>query len=94
MRMEQGVRTALGQGASSVSYRHNFLVIYSFSLIAAFGPYCSIYTIDFAPRIFRLKLRQKNFACFFTGGITGLSKEFEHIVLMHLKPGPSCSNHC
>ena len=28
MRMEQGVRTGLGQGASPVSYRHNFLVFF------------------------------------------------------------------
>ena len=26
MRMGQGVRTGLGQGASPVSYRHNFLI--------------------------------------------------------------------
>ena len=30
MRMGQGVRTGLGQGASPVSYRHNFLVFLSF----------------------------------------------------------------
>ena len=28
MRMGQGVRTGLGHGASPVSYRHNFLVIF------------------------------------------------------------------
>ena len=28
MRMWQGVRTGLGQGASPVSYRHNFLVFF------------------------------------------------------------------
>ena len=31
MRMGQGVRTGLGHGASPVSYRHNFLVFFSFS---------------------------------------------------------------
>ena len=29
MRMGQGVRTALGHGASPMSYRHNFLVNYN-----------------------------------------------------------------
>ena len=31
MRMGQGVRTGLGHGASPVSYRHNFLVIYMYN---------------------------------------------------------------
>ena len=36
MRMEQGVRTGLGHGASPVSYRHNFLVFFYKLIVSKF----------------------------------------------------------
>ena len=44
MRMGQGVRTGLGYGASSVSYRHNFLVISIFQYTVLLGYKKGVYS--------------------------------------------------
>ena len=43
MRIGQGVRTGLGQKASPVSYRHNFLVFHCFSEKTRFDISCESY---------------------------------------------------